>query len=244
MDEQLNTENTEIESRTETDAPAKVPVVITAVHLEKAATTLAALIGFLGLNAEVKAEAQEKKILLTVSSTDAGRIIGRKGQTLESIQFILSRMLLKGEEIFPRIIIDIDGYARQGNLKEGHQRRQGGEGEGAERTARPRNGKGRNDKRSNGDRPMRGNDRGPRDDRGGRDRGQRSERISFEREETLKQQALDYAKEVTKWGEPITLPPMSAMERRIIHIALEDNKEVNTESIGDGARKSVVISQK
>lgn len=209
--------------------PAKPQIEITSAHLEKAVNTLTVLIGNLGLNAEVKAEAQGNKILLTVSSSDAGRIIGRKGQTLEALQFILSRMLLKGEEVFPRIALDIDGYARQGNLKEGHQRK-------------PKRGGDRGERGDRGNRDRRGPRGGNRNDRF--DRGGRGERISLEREETLKQQALDYAKEVTKWGEPITLPPMNAGERRIIHIALEDNNEVRTESIGEGFKKSVVISQK
>lgn len=243
MDEQLNSQNnpdTEADTlrvmNEEIEAAApKAPVVITKTHLKQAAEALASIIGFLGLNAEVRAEVQNNKVLLTVSSTDAGRIIGRKGQTLESIQFILSRMLLKGEEIFPRMSIDIDGYARQGILKEGHQRRN--EGQRSERPDRGDREQGRGGE---------GRDRNSKYSRGSKSSGPSfsRERISPEREETLAQQAVDYAKEVVKWGEPITLPPMNAMERRIIHIALQDNTDVVTESIGDGARKSVVISQK
>ena len=60
----------------------------------------------------------------------------------------------------------------------------------------------------------------------------------------LRQQALDSAKEVKRWGDPVTLPPMNAHDRRIIHVTLQDDPEISTESEGEGARKKVVISLK
>ncbi len=216
-----------------TEKPKREPrpaIEITDDHLRQATETLAAVIGFLGLSGEVKAQNKDNKIVLAVNSTDAGRIIGRKGQNLEAIQFLLARILVKGEQAFPRIVIDIDGYARNGGVfKEGHERR-------------PRNNNERRPRNDRGGKERRPNDRGPKGAKGAK--GPRREFVSQERESTLRQQALDYAKEVVKWGEPITLPPMSAIERRIIHIALEETNDVKTESIGQGARKSVVISQK
>ena len=46
-------------------------------------------------------------------------------------------------------------------------------------------------------------------------------------QETYK--ALDAAKEVRRWGEPKTLPPMNAHDRRIIHITLEKEADLLTE---------------
>ena len=60
--------------------------------------------------------------------------------------------------------------------------------------------------------------------------------------ELLEKQALDAAKEVKRWGEPVKLPEMNAHDRRIIHITLKDDPEVTTESIGEGAIKKVVVS--
>ena len=60
----------------------------------------------------------------------------------------------------------------------------------------------------------------------------------------LEQQALDAAKEVKRWGEPVTLPEMNAHDRRIIHVTLKDDPELTTESMGEGAMKKVVISLK
>jgi spoIIIJ-associated protein len=39
----------------------------------------------------------------------------------------------------------------------------------------------------------------------------------------------------------VTLEPMPAHERRIVHIALRDHRLVTTESTGEGRRRKVVI---
>ena len=64
------------------------------------------------------------------------------------------------------------------------------------------------------------------------------------KDEQLRQQALDSAKEVRRWGEPVTLPQMNSHDRRIIHITLENETDLTTESVGDGNFKSVVITLK
>jgi spoIIIJ-associated protein len=45
-------------------------------------------------------------------------------------------------------------------------------------------------------------------------------------------------------GREISLPPMSSEERRIIHLALRDDEEIGTESIGEDPYRKVVISLK
>ena len=53
------------------------------------------------------------------------------------------------------------------------------------------------------------------------------------------------AEQVKARGTPFTLEPMSAYERRIIHLALVDDQDVTTESIGEGeARKVVILPRK
>ena len=67
---------------------------------------------------------------------------------------------------------------------------------------------------------------------------------SFSHDEVLRQQALDAAKEVHQWGAPKTLPPMNSHDRRIVHITLEGDTALTTNSIGDGEKRSVVIALK
>ena len=58
------------------------------------------------------------------------------------------------------------------------------------------------------------------------------------------QQAKDAAKEVKRWGEAVKLPEMNAHDRRIIHLTLQDDPEITTESEGEGSFKKVVVSLK
>ena len=51
-------------------------------------------------------------------------------------------------------------------------------------------------------------------------------------------------KTVTKTGKTITLEPMTAYERKIIHTKLQESKTVKTYSIGENDRRRVVIAKK
>lgn len=64
------------------------------------------------------------------------------------------------------------------------------------------------------------------------------------RERQLRQMALRMADQVTKTGRKISLEPMTATERRIIHLALRDNPQITTESIGEEPNRKVVILPK
>lgn len=190
---------------------------------DKATRTLMTMLDFLGLEATLRVEEKGSRLGIKISSPEAGRIIGRKGQSLESLQTLLDRILFRGEESGPRVMLDIDGYA-QGNSRSGEDR----EGEGNAEGGRPR--------RQFRDRDER---------RGGRRReGGRGEGRSDMTEEDLRALALDKAKEVKKWGESVTLGEMNAHDRRIIHVTLQDDEELTTRSEGEGSMKKVVISLK
>lgn len=61
------------------------------------------------------------------------------------------------------------------------------------------------------------------------------------RHRSLEALALRLAEKVKSSGRPFTLEPMSASERRIIHLALADNRYVVTESTGFGEGRRVSI---
>ncbi|OGV40244.1 MAG: hypothetical protein A2020_09920 [Lentisphaerae bacterium GWF2_45_14] len=217
----------------------------------RASKTLATMLDYLGLDASLKAELQDDKIQIIVQSEDAGRIIGRKGQALESLQTLLNRMMFKGDPEFPRIYIDIDGYSRKSRSyyedrpPRGEGRSRNPRNEGRERSPRgPSEQRSRDNGRDNDRDNERDNYRDNRRDsyRDNNDNG--GDDGDFADEETIRQQAMDAAKEVKRWGEPVTLPAMSSKERRVVHITLQDDTELKTESEGDGSRKKVVISLK
>ena len=64
------------------------------------------------------------------------------------------------------------------------------------------------------------------------------------REKTLEELAEKTSKTVIKTKKSITLEPMQAYERKIIHSKLQNNELVTTKSIGEEPRRRVVISLK
>ena len=182
---------------------------------EKLIHTLATMFDYLGLSGNFRIEERGQKLAVKITSDDAGRIIGRKGQTLDSLQLILNRIMFKGDDEFPRIMLDIDGY-------------NSGEREPRER------------RESDDDAP-----RAPRaGSRRQSARGGRGDFEPRQSTEQLEQQARDAAKEVKRWGDPVKMPEMNARDRRIIHMTLRDDPDIMTESEGEGAMKKVVISLK
>ena len=191
--------------------------------MEEARSVLAHMFDFLGIDADIRVENKPRSVNLFVSTEEPGRVIGHHGKTLENLQLIVNRIMQKTDSEFPKLYIDMEGS---------RERRQ-------ERAERPERSEHHMER---GDRPARREFR----DHGDRDRRERfgGRRSSFSRDEVLRQQALDAAKEVHQWGTPKTLPPMNSHDRRIVHITLEGDAALTTNSIGDGENRSVVIALK
>ena len=61
------------------------------------------------------------------------------------------------------------------------------------------------------------------------------------REDSLRQLAARMAEQAVSTGRRQTLEPMNPAERRIIHIALRDSRQVTTESVGEDPGRKVII---
>ena len=71
-----------------------------------------------------------------------------------------------------------------------------------------------------------------------------TENYRKKREETLKRVAQKTAYKVKKSGRPFKLEPMNPYERRIVHSALQDYKDIVTHSEGEEPFRKIVISLK
>ena len=91
---------------------AATPAEIAAVA-EKAKTVLTDILGLMGVQGDVEM-IQDKKggeTILEVRSESSGLLIGRKGQTLEALQYLVTR--IAGEKPTsegPHLVIDIENY--------------------------------------------------------------------------------------------------------------------------------------
>jgi spoIIIJ-associated protein len=77
------------------------------------AETLQKILHFLGFDAQVEAHPIDDGLLLDVKAEDAGRLIGRQGQTLSDLQYILNRILFERDETAPKVTVDVGGYRAQ-----------------------------------------------------------------------------------------------------------------------------------
>jgi spoIIIJ-associated protein len=114
---------------------------------------------------------------LNIEGEDLGILIGRRGQTLASLQYMVRLIIAHQMQARIPIVIDVEGYKQR-------------------------------------------------------------------RCEGLRALARRLAEQVKTKGMPFTMEPMSAFERRVIHLALADHPDVTTESTGVGEARKVVILPK
>jgi spoIIIJ-associated protein len=75
--------------------------------------TLEKILELLGFQATVEEHKLEEGLLLDVKSEDAGRLIGRQGQTLADLQYLTNRLLFQQDASSPKAMVDVGGYRAQ-----------------------------------------------------------------------------------------------------------------------------------
>lgn len=128
-------------------------------------------------NIEYKIENKLKYVNVDIKGGNLNLLIGYRGETLNALQLLISRIGNKGLDNRYKIVVDIAGY--------------------------------------------------------------REKRIKV-----LEDLAIKISKTVEKSKKPITLEPMSAFERKIIHNKLQNNSKVKTHSIGNEPNRKVIIELK
>ncbi|MDD7268142.1 MAG: RNA-binding cell elongation regulator Jag/EloR [Lachnospiraceae bacterium] len=133
----------------------------------------------MNIKAEVKAEIDEKNrtVAFEVSGDQMGILIGKRGQTLDSIQYLVGLVVNKESNQYLRVKLDTENYRER-------------------------------------------------------------------RKETLENLAKNMANKVKKRGYKVELDPMNPYERRIIHYALQNDRQVKTHSEGNEPYRRIVISLK
>ena len=85
------------------------------------------LLGHLGFVFEVEEHHEPadrgERLRLNIRTRDPGRLIGRDGRTLDEIEYLLNRLVERGEEgetpdpahphAAPRLVVDVEGYRRK-----------------------------------------------------------------------------------------------------------------------------------
>src|SRR5258706_10859348 len=71
------------------------------------------ILQLLGFTATVEEHALEDGLLLDVKTEESGRLIGRQGQTLTDLQYLLNRILFQRDQSAPKVMVDVGGYRAQ-----------------------------------------------------------------------------------------------------------------------------------
>jgi spoIIIJ-associated protein len=64
----------------------------------------------MGLELTIKAEANEETLFLSIEGSDSGTIIGKRGQTLDAIQYLTSLVVNKEKDKYIRVVVDAENY--------------------------------------------------------------------------------------------------------------------------------------
>jgi spoIIIJ-associated protein len=142
--------------------------------LYEAREILESILSHIQIPTSVEASWVDDHIRLNISSNGSGLLIGKRGQTLHSLQYIVNKMYNRRASKKSHIVVDTENYRER-------------------------------------------------------------------RRKALTEVALSLGSRAKKTGKPATSSPLSAYDRRIIHLALKDDRKVRTKSKGEGPLRKVVV---
>jgi spoIIIJ-associated protein len=91
--------------------PAKIEARVLPDSVELAQTFLRMTVSLMGQDTTVTKQETDQKVLFQISTdADAGRLIGKRGQTLESLEYLTNLVCNRGEQKYRRIELDVGDY--------------------------------------------------------------------------------------------------------------------------------------
>jgi spoIIIJ-associated protein len=89
---------------------ARVKVTLKENSLQRAAILLKNIFQTMDLDVTTDISENEKAVFINLEGPDLGILIGRRGETLDALQYIVNLSVNKNQETRKKIIIDIEGY--------------------------------------------------------------------------------------------------------------------------------------
>jgi len=71
------------------------------------------ILGSLGFPATVAEHKINDDLMLDIKADESGRLIGRQGQTLSDLQYLVNRILFQQDQSSPKVMLDVGGYRSQ-----------------------------------------------------------------------------------------------------------------------------------
>ena len=94
---------------------------IPAEPAERVRAILERVVDTLELEADIDVAEDERQITGTIDGEDVGRLIGRRGQTIDAVQFLCKRAAQRGATDRKRVIVDAAGYRERRREQGSHQ---------------------------------------------------------------------------------------------------------------------------
>ncbi|MEM7137244.1 MAG: KH domain-containing protein [Myxococcota bacterium] len=141
---------------------------------EEAAEILEELMNLMDLEVQIEIRSDAERIELDATGPDSGRVIGKKGATLDALQFLINKMVNRFPDARRHVVVD------SGDYRERH-------------------------------------------------------------DDGLVSLAKRQAQRAVTEGKVVTLQPMNARDRRVIHMSLAKFEGVSTMSQGEGTRRRIQI---
>ena len=151
--------------------------VINENGLRLAQEALETILELIPVETIVNAEQTDGKISLSIEGDKSGLLIGRRGKTLDALQYIVNKIVNKALDKKTYVVVDSENYRKR-------------------------------------------------------------------REESLTQLALKMGDKAKKIKKPVSTNLMNPHDRRIVHLTLQEDIDLDTKSRGDGLLKKVVIIPK
>ncbi len=91
--------------------PAKIRVKVRKDYISDAKTFLGNVLDNMGVKAEISIKEEDNAVRISMSGPDMGILIGYRGETLDSLQYLVSLVVNKGgENEYKRVILDTENY--------------------------------------------------------------------------------------------------------------------------------------
>lgn len=84
---------------------------------DKAKRTLEELLNLANMSATVSATLKDKKIFLTINGDGSGLLIGKRGQTLDALQYLVNKIVNRDPENRTPVIVDTENYRNRREAK-------------------------------------------------------------------------------------------------------------------------------
>lgn len=91
--------------------PAKIRVTVKRDYINDAKVFLTDVLKAMNIVAEIKVSEVDDVVKISLTGPDMGIMIGYRGETLDSLQYLLSLLINKGkEEKYKRVVLDTENY--------------------------------------------------------------------------------------------------------------------------------------